>query len=275
LKYVICSEIFRGWTWEATVNFVSGLGYNGIEVAPFTLADSVEKITATERFKLREYAEGKNLEIIGLHWLLVSPEGLSISSPNRQIREKTADYLKSLIIFCSDLGGRYMVLGSPKQRSVEPRSTYRETYDYVCECLLSILPVAGRNNVDILIEPLGKSETNFITSADEAINLIKQINHPNLNLNLDVKAMCDEEKPIAQIIGSSAEYLKHMHVNDPNLLGPGFGNLDYNPIKSSLLNIGYDGCLSVEVFDFSPGAETIAAKSLEYLRNVFGQNTGG
>lgn len=167
-----------------------------------------------------------------------------------------------------------MVLGSPKQRSVHPSSTHSRTYDYVSECLLSILPAARENNIDILLEPLGKAETNFITTAREAISLINDINHPNLNLHLDVKAMCDEETAIPHIIKSSAKFLKHIHVNDPNLLGPGFGDLDYGPIKTSLQSIGYNGYLSVEVFDFSPGAETIAANSIKYLKSVF-ENKGG
>ena len=88
---------------------------------------------------------------------------------------------------------------------------------------------------------------------------------PNI---MDVKAMSCEYKPIPQIIRESAKYLAHFHVNDPNLLGPGMGEIGYEPIIAALRAAGYDGWLSVEAFDVQYGAERIAKASVEYLQKV-------
>ncbi len=81
--------------------------------------------------------------------------------------------------------------------------------------------------------------------------------------------MCAEPKPIPQIIRDSWPHFAYLHANDKNLKGPGFGNVDFKPIAAALREVGYDGCVSVEVFNFDEGPEAIATKSLEYLKRVF------
>jgi len=266
MKVGICNEIFENWKIEKVFDFIKEIGYEGIEIAPFTLGNSVDEIEENLINKIRVLSEKLGIKIIGTHWLLAKPEGLSVSSKDKNIREKTTNYLSKLVNFTSKIGGEIMVFGSPKQRNIEKNQTYEEVKKNFIECILPPLEIAKEKGVYICIEPLAKSETNFINTAKQAIEIIEEINHPNLKLHLDVKAMCDEGKPIPEIISQSGKYLKHFHVNDRNLLGPGFGNVDHKPIIEALKKIKYNGWLSVEVFDFSPGAEIIARKSIEYLK---------
>jgi sugar phosphate isomerase/epimerase len=268
MKFAICNEMFQDWTWERTCDSARALGYQGLEVAPFTLGERAGEISGAQRAKLRAVASARGLEILGLHWLLVKPPGLYITHPEASVRRQTADYFRELVDLCGDLGGKVMVIGSPKQRNLLPGVSREKAMEFSREVFEPSLELALRRGVTLAFEPLGPTESNFIQTAEEAIQLIEQIGHPAFRLNLDVKAMSSEATPIPEIIRLAAPYVAHVQVNDPNLLGPGMGEVRYEPIIAALREIGYDGWLSVEAFDLTPGAETIARKSIEYLHGV-------
>jgi sugar phosphate isomerase/epimerase len=268
MKLAICNELFENWPWEGICDFVRSTGYRGIEVAPFTLAERAERITPERRAQLRVAADSWGLEIIGLHWLLATPPGFHITHPNAAVRRATAAYFIELVSLCADLGGKVMVIGSPKQRSLLPGVRREQAMGYAAEVFTPCLESAARLGVTLAIEPLSTRETDFLTCAADAVELIERIHHPNFRLQLDVKAMSYEYKPIPQIIRESASHLAHFHVNDPNLLGPGMGEIRYEPILAALREAGYDEWLSVEAFDFRYGAEKIARKSAAYLGKI-------
>ena len=268
MRFAICNELFENWPWERVCDFVRDLGYTGLEVSPFTLADSAEQVTPQRRRELRAQAERRGVEVLGLHWLLVKPAGLYVTHPDAAVRKRTADYFVSLVNLCADLGGKVMVIGSPKQRSLLPGVTREQAMKYAQEVFTPALDPAGRRGVILAFEPLGPAETDFINTAAEGVELVNRIDHPNFRINLDVKAMSSEKKPIPQVIRETARHIAHVQVNDPNLLGPGMGEVKYEPIIAALKEVGYDGWLSVEAFDFRPGAEHIARKSIEYLKQV-------
>lgn len=268
MKFAICNELFQGWEPRDIFKFVSEIGYQGIEIAPFTLAKSVTEISPEQRRSLRREAEEFGLGIVGLHWLLVSPPGLFINHPEAGIRQKTLSYFQELIKFGHDLGGEIMVVGSPKQRNVWEGQLYEEAWEMTKQFFLECLPAAEKEGVTLCLEPLSPAETNFINTAEEGIRFVREIAHPNFKLILDVKAMSSEKMPIPQIIAGAREYLAHFHANDANMRGPGFGDTDFRLILEALTDINYQGYVSIEVFDYQPDAETIARKSYQYLIKV-------
>jgi len=161
------------------------------------------------------------------------------------------------------------VFGSPKQRNIPDGVTPKAAWDWAAAAFGEPVKQAENRATTICFEPLSAAETNFINTAAEAIQFVQQFNSPHFKILLDVKAMCAEPKPIPQIIRDSWPHFGYFHANDRNLKGPGFGNVDFKPIAAALKEVGYDGCVSVEVFNFDDGAEIIARKSLEYLKRVF------
>ena len=270
MKFAICNEIFRGWKPEDIFAYAAKAGYDGVEIAPFTLANSVTEISPTERKQIREVAARNRIQIAGIHWVLVKPEGLYMNHPDRGIRERTAQYFCELVDFCGDLGGKVMVVGSPKQRNVMAGVSAEQAWQWAEETFREAVKRAEDRAVTICFEPLAAAETNFINTAAEAIQFVQRLHSPNFKIILDVKAMCAEAKPIPQVIRESWPHFAHFHANDKNLKGPGFGEVDFKPIAAALKGVGYAGFVSVEVFNFDEGAETIARKSLDYLKGVFG-----
>jgi len=269
IKFSICNELFEGWSQEDVFRYVAEAGYDGVEIAPFTLARSVVDVGPERREQLRREAEREGLEMVGLHWLLASPEGLYLNHPDEQVRKTTQDYMAELIRFCGDLGGKRMIMGSPKQRNVMAGCTYQEAWDFTKEVFRSLLPVAEKSGVILCIEPLDRGQTNFINTPDEAARLVKEIGHPNFKLMLDVKATVNQGESVVEAIRQFGPDIAHFHANDANGRGPGFGDVDFTPIAQALKEIDYGGYVSVEVFDFKPDPRAITRKSLDYLKRVF------
>ena len=269
-RKAICNETFGNWSIADVFQYVGDLGYDGVEVDPSTLAQTVESISSAERENIRRTAESAGVEIIGLHSVLKSPkEVFYLNHPDASIRARTAEYLKAVIAFCSDLGGKIVVLGSAKQRNVCPGLPPQQAWVYAVEVFRESLEPAERRGVTLCLEPLTPRVTNFITKASEAIRMVEEIDHPNFKMMLDVRSASDDERPIPDLIRQSASHLAHFHANDDNGKAPGTGNADYAGISAALREIGYRGYLSVEVFDFRPDPETIARESLKTLRKYF------
>ena len=269
VKFAICNEIFKDWKLDDVFAYTAELGYDGVELAPFTLANSVNEISSAERRRIQEAAARNKIELAGIHWVLVKPEGLYVNHPDAAVRERTAAYFCELVDFCADVGGSRMVVGSPKQRNVMPGVSRAQAEQWTLETFRGAVARAEERGVSICLEPLAPSETNFINTAAEAIEFVHRMPSSRFKIILDVKAMSSEAKPIPQIIRESSPHFAHFHANDPNLKGPGFGEVDFRPIAAALKETGYSGFVSVEEFNFEEGAETIASRSLAYLHECF------
>lgn len=268
MKYAICNELFENWDFSDVCRKVAELGYEGLEVAPFTLAPMVTDINKEMRRTLRKQAEDAGVQIIGLHWLLAKLEGFHFNSPDPALRKKTADYLREQTKLCGELGGKVMVFGSPGARQILPGTSRDEAFAYAADTLRQFAPTLADYGVKFCLEPLTTMETNFMNTADEAAELMQMVDHPNVVVHLDVKAMSAETKPIPQIIREHHPHTGHFHANDANLRGPGMGDVDFVPIFNALCDTNYKGWVSVEVFDFKPDPETIARESIEYMRRT-------
>ena len=269
MKFAICNEMFKGWEFPRVCDFVAECGYDGIEIAPFTFNDDPGLIDEAEARHIGATARGAGLELTGMHWLLARPEGLHITTPDEAIRERSIEHARHLARLCAAMGGRIMVWGSPKQRDIVEGDTAERAFGRAAEAFGRVCEVAGPLGITLALEPLGPDETNFMVFAEDTVRLIEAVDRPACRLHLDVKAMAQETKPIPEVIRENAEHMAYFHANDSNLRGPGFGDTDFVPIAAALRDIGYDGFVSVEVFDYSPDPETIARNSLAYLKRTF------
>ncbi len=266
MHFAFCNEGFGETPWRRVCEVLGEAGYDGVEIAPYTLAEEVHQLSAAERSEIRRTAEEAGLQIVGLHWLLASPEGMHIAHPDPAVRLRTADYLRHLADLCADLGGRVMVFGSPKQRGRSAGASGEEAWRWAVETFRAVLPTLAERRVTICFEPLGPQETDFVNTAAEASRLIAEVNDERFRLLLDVKAMCAETIPIPDLIRSHREALAHFHANDVNRQAPGFGEVDFRPILAALREIGYQGFVSVEPFAFPLDAAAVAGRALAYLR---------
>ena len=275
IRFGMCNELYVDWDFADVCRSLRAIGYEGIEIAPFTLADRLENVSAARRRELREIVAGEGLVTIGLHWLLAKTEGFHLTSPDLATRRRTGDYLAALAEATRDLGGTLMVLGSPKQRDLLPGVTYDQAFGWASEALSRLTTTLDATGVDLCLEPLAPSETNFLNTCAEANRMIAEIGHPRIKLHMDVKAQSGEiGATVPELIRRHAARAGHFHAQDVNLRGPGMGDVDFGPIMRALVESGYDRWVSVEVFDYAPGAVETATQSLACLRSELQKAAG-
>lgn len=265
-KYAICNETYQDWPLAKAFAHAKNLGYDGIEIAPFTLAETAYDVTPERRAEIRQMAEDTGLEVVGLHWLLAKTEGFYLTTPDVDVRQKTTEYFEELARLCSDLGGHLMVLGSPAQRNLLPGVSESQAMELAASCIKGAMPTLEKLGITLALEPLGPAEGDFLLTAEKGLELMRMIDSPNCQIHLDVKAMSSEKKPIPEIIRDTAAHIAHFHANDPNKRGPGMGDVDFVPIFAALQEAKYEGWISVEVFDYTPGIETLVGDSIAYMR---------
>jgi len=149
MKIGICNEMFENWDIEKVIYFIKNLGYQGLEIAPFTLGNSVDGVEKSKIEKVRKTSEKTGIEIIGIHWLFVKPEGLSVSTDDKEIRERNSDYFVKLVDFTYQLGGKLMIFGSSKQRNIEKGQTFDDVKRYLIEVLEKSLLQAEKKDIYI------------------------------------------------------------------------------------------------------------------------------
>jgi sugar phosphate isomerase/epimerase len=268
MKFAVCNETFQDWAFDKAFAFARECGYTGIEIAPFTLNTDAREITAAQRAEVVRQAKAADLEIIGLHWLLAKTKGFYLTTPDAAVRAATTEYVKELARLCRDLGGSVMVFGSPLQRNLLPGVSREEAMKYAAEVFSQAMPTLEELDVTLAVEPLGPADGNFLNTAAEGVELCEMVGSSHCRLHLDCKAMSSEATPIPDLLRKFRREMVHFHANDPNLRGPGMGELDFVPIFQALGEIDYRGWVSVEVFDYTLGSEVLARESIEYMQNV-------
>jgi sugar phosphate isomerase/epimerase len=273
MRFALCNEVLQPLPFAAQCKLAADLGYDGLEVAPFTLAEDPTQLTDAEVEGVRRVAEDHGLRIFGLHWLLVAPAGLSIVSADAALRQRTQQVMVRLVELCAALGGSYLVHGSPKQRSVPEGSTRDEAWGRARECLSGAAAAAARCGVTYCIEPLSRRETDLLNTVEEAARMVAEIGLPSLRTMIDCSAAGQTEtEPVHALMERwlPQGVIGHVQVNDPNRRGPGQGEMDFGPILRVLrrLEHHYPGIVAVEPFDYVPDGPGCAARAIGYLRGV-------
>ncbi|KQT13019.1 sugar phosphate isomerase/epimerase family protein [Ramlibacter sp. Leaf400] len=275
MKIALCNEVLQPLPFEQQCKLAAALGYDGLEVAPFTLAEDPLRITDAQAQQFHRTAADHGLAITGLHWLLVAPPGLSIVSDDAVLRGRTAAVMERLVGLCAAMGGRYLVHGSPRQRSVPAGATREQAWERAREVLQRAARRAEACGVTYCLEPLSRNETDFVNTVAEAARMVQEIGSPAFKTMIDCSAAGQaEQEPVHELMARwmPTGHIAHVQVNDPNRRGPGQGAMDFAPILRTLREMQrqghYGDTIAVEPFDYVPDGPGCAARAIGYLRGV-------
>lgn len=271
MKIALCNEVVRGLEFQAQCLLASALGYAGLELAPFTLGENPHLISALERKQLRKIAEDAGIEIVGLHWLLLTPKGLSINSRDPDVRHRTVEVMRGLVGLCADLGGKVLVHGSPAQRNILPDDPLQDAWLRARDTFAAVAPEAEAAGVTYCLEPLSTEECNFINTIADAVTMVEAVGSPAFKTMIDHRAASLAEKePVAELLDRwlPTGLIRHVHVNETNRRAPGQGNNRFMPMFAALKRNAYGGVVSVEPFDYYPDGPAAAAVAIGYIRGM-------
>ena len=269
MRIALCNEVLQPMLFAQQCEYAAKLGYDGIELAPYTVSDEPHKLNAAQRAEIRKAAADAGIEIMGLHFLLVAPKGLSITTPDDTVRAWTVEVMRGLIELSGDLGARYMVHGS--QRVVAPGETRLVAMARAQECFAAIAPTAEACRQTYCIEPLAAQVTPVINTIAEAASMVREIGSLALRTMLDCNhASKMEGESLAQVIERwvPTGMIGHVQINDGNRRGPGQGELQFAPIFTALAMSGYGGDMSVEPMEYVPDGPGAAARSIGYVQGI-------
>jgi D-psicose/D-tagatose/L-ribulose 3-epimerase len=267
-RHAICNEAFEKFAFDDACRAIRQAGYAGIEIAPFTLAEDPAGIPASRRREYHSIIESEGLRFVGLHWLMVSPKGLHVTTPDAALRARSWQHILNLIDLCADLGpAGVMVFGSPNQRSSAGGLSREEATRNYVDGLASVAPHAAVRGVTILVEALPKAQCDVVQSLEEAASIVREIASPGVRTMFDTHNAIDETEPHAVLLDRYYDLIRHVHVNEMDGRHCGAGSYDFKPVLSVLRRRGYPGWVSLEAFDFTPGAEKLANDSLRHLES--------
>ena len=266
LRQAICNEVYQDWKFHEACKSIRSIGYTGIEIAPFTLSETPAAIPQNERRQFRSIIESEGLLFVGLHWLMIAPKGLHVTTPDRVLREKSWRHIFDLIDLCADLGPNgILVFGSPRQRSTTGGSTVEEATARFKDGIASVASHALERQVTILVEALPSVQSDVVNTLEAAAAIVKEIDSPAVRTMFDTHNAADETEPHAVVLERYYSLIRHVHINEMDGRHPGTGNYDFKPLFETLERLEYRRWVSLEAFDFSYGAETIAHDSLRHV----------
>src|SRR4051794_28276552 len=270
MRISLCNEVLAPLDFARQCELAAILGYDGLEIAPFTLAEDPTRLSAARRAELRRCAAAAGIAITGLHYLMRAPAGLSITSADAAQRERSLAVMRAMCGLCAELGGTILVHGSPDQRALTPGDE-EGCCKRAIECFAGVAEAARDAAVTYCIEPLARNQTAFVNTVEEAAAIAGRVGHSHLRTMIDCSAAGQAEaEPVDALVRRwlPTGLIAYMHFNDPNRHGPGEGDLAFGPILSALREGGYDGNAAIEPFVYKPDGPGCAARGIGYIRGI-------
>ncbi len=245
--------VFRGF--ERSIQKAAELRFNGVELA-LRRADEIEPAY------FRGLLDGYGLEVSCISTGQVYADGgLRLTHENAGKRNDTIRVFKELIDLASEFGQIVNIGRVRGSIGDKPRGEVEALFIDVARELCTY---ARTRNVTLILEPVNRYEIDFIVSVREGVALMEKIGMPNMMLMPDVFHMNIEDVTIGPELAKNIDHIKYIHIADSNRLAPGQGHLDFRSILDSLLQVGYDGWLSLEILP-NPDPDTAAKQAADFV----------
>jgi sugar phosphate isomerase/epimerase len=249
---------------------VRQLGFLGVEIALSRVFLSTHEVSEDQATKFGNRVRAHDLQVVGLHSLFYDRPDLCIFGDN-DVRNQTLHFLTRSSEICAAMGGRSLVFGSPTARK---RGTMAvDQADELAASFLydTCLAIDG-HGTKLLMEPLGKNESDYLHTLEHAYRLVNQVGRSELGLHFDAKAMVEADEISVETVCHFAPQAIHCHINEMNLgVLQENGPVNHKLFGQCLRDGGYKGWVSLEQritdpHDFmTPLSKSMSVLSKSYL----------
>lgn len=267
MKYAVCNELFGRLPLREACAIIRRTGFSGVEFTPYTVfGDFSSGAVRAGLSEMKAVLDGEGLKFTGFHWLMAKPDGLHFASPDAATVRKSRDHLALLLDAAGEMGGGKLILGSPKQRSARTAApggsvSAAKARAMLKEALSELGPRARACNSQLLIEQLSPDQSDIVTTMAEAAALVEEIGDEGISSMFDFHNSVSEMAPWHELVLQFSKHIHHVHVNEVDGHAPGTGNSDYIPAWRALADTGYDGWVSIEIFEIPAGPEKMLEAS--------------
>lgn len=255
---------------------IKELGFDGVEVPIFDT-------DPTHWYKWREKLDELELDRIAV--TICGPDFNQIS-PDPAIRKATLERNK-LAVDCAMVLGANLLNGpyhsALGQFTGQPAS--EQEWRWAVDNLRELADYADSFGITLGLEYLNRFESYLVSSSDELIKLVEDIDHPACKIMFDTFHANIEEKNLGDAIRKLSKHLVHVQVSENDRSTVGTGNVNWEDVFKALHEVKYDGWLSVEAFSQKLSVANIWRKmfdsetqlmkdSLSFLKNSLAENPG-
>jgi sugar phosphate isomerase/epimerase len=252
------------YTLDETIKRLAAIGYDGIEIGAAAPHAWPPHLSPARRSEVRELLDEHG---IALSSMLPAPSGgpgNNPVSPYVEERRATIEHYKELAALCAEWGGETLIY---LPGWAVHGTSIRQAWKWSREALTEIADAAAEHGVTLVIEPT-PHDTNLCESADDAIELMQDVDRENVKLMFDTFHVLYRREVISDYVQKMGRDLRHIHISDNDRLPPGRGYADFESMVDALLDVGFDGYLTMETGFHRRGIEPDedARTSIEYLR---------
>ncbi len=249
-------------------DLLNQLDVKSIDTTPQRITSNISNTNDPEVDAFLEFWNEKNIFITALQSLLHKQPDLQLFN-TKEAREKTLEQLKKTIDFAACIGVDKLVFGSYQNRKLFDTDK-NVALGIAVDFFSNIGEYAAKNHIKFCIEPVSKHYgCEFLTTTKDTVDLLKKINSPGLGLNLDIGAMTLNNEDYVKTLEYSFAHIEHIHISEPDLKPIGTLNTDHKLIADTLISMGYNKYLTIEMFKTETNRLEAIKQSLEYVIKTY------
>lgn len=246
--------------WRETIPRAAAIGFDGVQL---TIA-SPEDYDLEE---LRQLVKNNNLVVTALATgRIYSEEGLSMGSGEEEIRRACTERLFQLAEFAKELGGAGLIIGACRGRSsdADSKELYAQQFK---KSLIELTSYCEELGAAVLLEVIGRGESDAYAGIEETRSLLREINSPALKMYFDTQHLKNNGEDLAKALRLYGSEIAQLDISGEERRIPGTCGIDFVFAIAALKDSGFDGVLSFEVDGRQE--EQAARKSLSYILDLW------